>query len=147
MPGCYLRCEGMDENTKQALDIIRRKGPKLSLITITNDCVKGILEQLTQFAFDQSNNGHNQRLRQSIRVYAINCLGIIPLTADKMSSKEKTLLISNEAKRLFQLTVNNHFPEITPPQIDALFKSIEEAGTICGSELTDAWFTTSGAGC
>ena len=117
----------MDENTKKALDIIRRKGPKLSLITITDDSVKGILEQLIQFAFDQSNNGHNQSLRQSIRVYAINCLGIIPLTVDKMSSKEKTLLISNEAKRLFQLTVNNHFPEITPPQIDALFKFIEEA--------------------
>lgn len=104
----------MNAETNRALEIIRRTANTLPLITITGVFPKGILEELTQFAFDQSNAKH---LRQTVCHYAIHILGLGKTTNE----------INLKAKELFHLFLNDYFPEITSSQAEALFQTMEQA--------------------
>jgi hypothetical protein len=104
----------MNEDLHRALNLIRQKGPHIPLSFIQNIHERGIVEYITRFAIDQS---HATELWQTMRENAINQLGILHLTTEE---------IDHESERLFHVVVKHHFPELTDPQINALFRAFEE---------------------
>ena len=101
----------MNEESRQALNLIRQWGPQIPLAFIQNIHERGIIEYLTHYAVDQS---HAVELWQTMRVNAINQLGIIP--------PPTTAQIDRESERLFHVVLKHHFPELTESQIKALFR-------------------------
>jgi hypothetical protein len=99
----------------QALETIRREGPKTSLVTTSNIRERAIIEELTKYASDRSNL---QRLCQTIRATAIDQHGLI-----STPTKER---INEESDRIFHIVAKQHFTQLTDSQIDALYRSLEE---------------------
>jgi hypothetical protein len=104
----------MNTEVDQALELIRQKAPTILLGTISNIYERGIIDYLICFAIDQSNP---RNLWETIRNVTIGPLGI-GLTKEQMD---------NESDTLFNLVTKHHFPELTDPQINALYRSFEEA--------------------
>lgn len=104
----------MNEDANQALEIIRREGPKLVLDIIPNIYERGTLEQLIDFSLGAKN------LWQTIRNTAIDQNGLIGLTPDRIDRQSMTY---------FHKILNHHLPQLTYEQIEALIQTIHDAGT------------------
>jgi hypothetical protein len=104
----------MNAEVDQALELIRQKTPQIVLGTINNTYERGIVVYLIRFALDQSNP---RKLWKTVRVTAIEQLGMGVTKAQ----------IDNESDILFNSVVKHHFPELTDPQINELYRSFEEA--------------------
>jgi hypothetical protein len=104
----------MNAEVDQALELIRKKAPTILLGTISNIYERGIIDYLICFAIDQSNP---RKLWETIRNVTIGQLGIGVTKAQ----------MDNESDMLFNFVAKHQFPELTDPQINALYRSFEEA--------------------
>jgi hypothetical protein len=104
----------MKTEVDQALELIRQKAPTILLDTIPNICERRIIDYIICFAIDQSNP---RKLWETIRKVTIDPRGIGATKAQ----------IDNESDKLFNLVAKRHFPQLTDPQINELYRSFEEA--------------------
>jgi hypothetical protein len=104
----------MKTEVGQALELIRQKAPTILLDTIPNIHERRIIDYIICFAIDQSNP---RKLWESICKVTIDERGIGATKAQ----------IDNESDMLFNFVAKRHFPELTDPQIDELYRSFEEA--------------------
>jgi hypothetical protein len=101
------------QEIQQGLELIRQKGPKIALGTISNVYERGIVDYLTRFAIDPKSNPRD--VWQTVRNTAIDQHGL-GITAEE---------IDRESKTLFQAVVKHHFYELTDAQINALFRMFD----------------------
>jgi hypothetical protein len=104
----------MNAEVDQALELIRQKTPQILLGTITNIYERRIIDYIICFAIDQSDPG---KLWETIRKVTIDQPGIGITKAQ----------IDNESDMLFNFVAKRHFPELTDPQINELYRSFKEA--------------------
>jgi hypothetical protein len=104
----------MNAEVDQALELIRQKTPQILLGTINNIYVRRIIDYIICFAIDPSNP---RKLWETIRKVTIDERGIGATKAQ----------IDNESDMLFIFVAKRHFPELTDPQINELYRSFEEA--------------------
>ena len=102
----------MDEETIQALEIIRHRGRKLTLTTIQRPSEKRFLEDVTAFALDQSNL---EELAHDLHALAL----------DQPGPKNTEEQLAAKARTLFYEILSHHFPEITEEQSKALYEAIQ----------------------
>ena len=102
----------MDEQTIQALEIIRHRGRKLTPTSIERLSEKRFLEDMTAFALDQSNL---EELADDLQAMALDQPG-------PKSSEEQ---LSAKARTLFYEILSHHFPEITEEQRKTLYEAIQ----------------------
>lgn len=102
----------MDEETIQALEIIKHRGRKLTLTTIEGPSEKRFLEDMTAFALDQSNL---EELADDLQALALDQPG--PKNAEEQ--------LTAKARTLFYEILSHHFPEITEEQRKALYEAIQ----------------------
>jgi hypothetical protein len=104
----------MKTEVDQALELIRQKTPQILLGTINNIYERRIIDYIICFAIDPSNP---RKLWETIRNITIDPRGIGATKAQ----------IDNESDMLFNFVAKRHFPELTDPQINELYRSFEEA--------------------
>ena len=102
----------MDEQTIQALEIIRRRGRKLNPTSIERPSEKRFLEDLTAFALDQSNL---EELADDLQAMAL----------DQPGPKNTEEQLSAKARTLFYEILSRHFPEVTEEQRKTLYEAIQ----------------------
>ena len=105
-----LKC--MDEETIQALEIIRQRGRKLTPSTIERPSEKRFLEDMTVFALDHSNL---EELADDLQAMAL----------DQSGPKNTEEQLTTKARTLFYEILSHHFPEITEEQRKALYEAIQ----------------------
>ena len=102
----------MDEETIQALEIIRQRGTKLIPSTTERPSEKRFLEAMAVFALDQSNL---EELADDLQAMAL----------DQPGPKNTEEQLTSKARTLFYEILSRHFPEITEEQRKALYEAIQ----------------------
>jgi hypothetical protein len=104
----------MKTEVDQALELIRQKAPTILLDTIPNIYERRIIDYIICFAIDQSN---------PCKLWETIC----KVTIDERGIGATKAQIDNESDMLFNFVAKRHFPELTDPQINELYRSFEKA--------------------